>query len=70
MKAVKFKGNVTDRERQMIQAILWNHGQALMSSFGIERNTSGLLASEYQMVAQLTKEFGEKSFPDLTFWVE
>lgn len=67
-RTVKFKGDITTRERQMIQAIIWAQGQALMSSYG-ERAAS-LTASELEAIVALQMEFGQKNFPDLTFWIE
>jgi hypothetical protein len=70
MQRVDFEGDVTERERQIIRAIIASYGTLMMMSFGVAQNAGGLTETQQTLVVTLTKEFGEKHFPELRFWVE
>ncbi|WP_438000609.1 hypothetical protein WMF26_13085 [Sorangium sp. So ce185] len=71
MKRVKFVGhNITERERQIINALIDVHGKAMLAAFGIKQATVGYTDEQAKMVLEMTKEFGEQHFPDVKFWVE
>lgn len=71
MKRVKFFGqNISERERQIINALIELHGKALLASFGLQQATIGYTDEQARMVLEMTKEFGEQHFPDVKFWIE
>ncbi|AUX43444.1 uncharacterized protein SOCE26_048920 [Sorangium cellulosum] len=71
MKRIRFVGqNITERERQIINALIDVHSKAMLSAFGINQATAGYTDEQTRMVLEMTKEFGEQYFPDVKFWSE